>query len=162
MKAQERAAIARIDSASASANAVRIALLAEIAGSVVDWRVLESRTAALQDDVAAAMRLAALAKSREDAGIAPGFDRVRAEAAASASRSRLAALESERVRIVGRLITLTGQNASEVTAALAQPGAALEPSLYPSSMPSDLLINRPDVVAAASELARLGAEPLSP
>ena len=158
LKAQERAAIARIDSASASANAVRIALLAEIAGSVVDWRVLESRTAALQDDVAAAMRLAALAKSREDAGIAPGFDRVRAEAAASASRSRLAALESERVRIVGRLITLTGQNASEVTAALAQPGAALEPSLYPSSMPSDLLINRPDVVAAASELAATDAE----
>lgn len=158
LKAQERAAIARIDSASASAQAVRIALLAEIAGSVIDWRTLAARSSALQQDVDAATRLAALANSREAAGIAPGFDRVRAEAAASQSRSRLAALQSERARITGRLITLTGQDAATVGAALAKAGPLTEAAAPPAALPSDLLSNRPDVAAAASELAASDAE----
>lgn len=153
LRAQERAALARIDASNASAAAVRIALLSEIATSVVDWRVLEARTNAIEADVAAASQLASLARTREEAGIAPGFDRVRAEAAASASRSRLAALQSERVRIVGRLITLTGQSGADVTAALGQGGPALDPLSAPAALPSDLLANRPDVIAAAAELA---------
>ncbi|GAB4481375.1 MAG: hypothetical protein OHK0018_12830 [Erythrobacter tepidarius] len=82
LKAQERAALARIDAASAQARGVRTALLAEIAASVIDWRTLDARAAAIKEDVAAAQTLARLAKVREDAGIAPGFDRVRAEATA--------------------------------------------------------------------------------
>lgn len=158
LKAQERAALARIDAANASAAAVRIALISEIAGSVIDWRMLSARAAAIQDDVLAARQLADLARSREDAGIAPGFDRVRAEAAASASKSRLAALESEKVRIIGRLITLTGLSGSQVNAALAQAGEPMETAATPATLPSVLLANRPDVVAAAAQLAAADAE----
>jgi NodT family efflux transporter outer membrane factor (OMF) lipoprotein len=158
LRAQERAALARIDAANASAAAVRIALLGEIAASVTDWRTLAARTDAIENDVLAARQLADLAKAREDAGIAPGFDRVRAEAAASASRSRLAGLGSEKVRIVGRLVTLTGQNAAEVNAALQQGGPTFDPLTPPASMPSELLANRPDVAAAAAELAATDAE----
>lgn len=158
LRAQERAAIARIDAATATAAAVRLALLAEIAGSVIDWRVLEARSAAIESDVAAAMRLAQLARSREEAGIAPGFDRVRAEAQASGSRSRLAALQSERARIVGQLITLTSLNGSDVAAALSGEGSALDQSIAPPGLPSELLANRPDVAAAAAELAATDAE----
>ena len=158
LKAQERAAIARIDAATASASAVRLALLSEIAASVVDWRALDARTIAIESDVAAATRLAALAKTREDAGIAPGFDRVRAEAQASASRSRLAALESERARLLGRLVTLTSLDGNEVAAALALPTKASAPGAAPASLPSELLANRPDVLAAAAELAASDAE----
>ncbi|MEO1729312.1 MAG: efflux transporter outer membrane subunit [Pseudomonadota bacterium] len=153
LRAQERAAIARIDAASASAAAVRNALLSEIAGSVIDWRTLAARQAALESDVAAAQRLAALARTREEAGIAPGFDRVRAQAQASASRSRLAGLESERVQIIGRLVTLTGLGAQEVSAALAGPAAAPALAAAPAALPSELLTNRPDVLVAAAELA---------
>lgn len=153
LKAQERAAVARIDAANASAAAVRNALLAEIAGSVIDWRTLQDRSAAITSDIEAATRLAQLGRTREEAGIAPGFDRVRAEAQASASRSRLAALESERVRIVGRLVTLTGRNAGDVRAMLDLAHPVLAPAPAPASLPSELLANRPDVVAAAAELA---------
>jgi NodT family efflux transporter outer membrane factor (OMF) lipoprotein len=158
LRAQERAALARIDAASASAGAVRNALLVEIAGSVIDWRTLAARTAALESDVASAERLAKLSRTREDAGIAPGFDRVRAEAQASASRSRLAALQSERVRVIGRLVTLTGLGAQEVNAALSGSGAALAMGQAPASLPSELLTNRPDVLAAAAELAATDAD----
>jgi len=158
LRAQERAAIARIDAADASAKAVRIALISEIAASVVDWRTLSARESALQQDVYAALQLADLAKAREDAGIAPGFDRVRAEAAASASRSRLATLDSERVQIVGRLVTLTGQNAQTINTALYEEGPEANPGTPPAAVPSLLLTNRPDVLAAAAELAATDAD----
>jgi len=158
LKAQERAALARIDAAGAQAQGVRLALLAEIAASVTDWRVLEARAAAVADDVRAAEQLAALARVREDAGIAPGFDRVRAEATASSSAVRLAALDSERAQLVGRLVTLTGQDAAAVRAALAEGSVPLAPAAAPAALPSDLLANRPDVLAAAANLAATDAD----
>ncbi|MCZ8370711.1 MAG: efflux transporter outer membrane subunit [Porphyrobacter sp.] len=158
LKAQERAALARIDAASAQAQGVRLALLAEIAASVTDWRTLDARAAAIAADVAAAERLAALAKVREDAGIAPGLDRIRAEATARSSQSRSAALESERVRLVGRLVTLTGQDAASVRAALASAPPALAPAAAPAALPSELLANRPDVAAAAANLTASDAD----
>jgi NodT family efflux transporter outer membrane factor (OMF) lipoprotein len=157
LRAQERAARARIDAADASARAVRIALVSEIAASVIDWRTLSARDAELQQDLASALELARLAGVRERAGIAPGFDRVRAESAAASSRSRLAALESERARLTGRLVTLTAQGAAPVREALAmQPSA---PGLLtPGTLPSGLLANRPDILAAAANLAAEDAE----
>jgi len=158
LKAEERAALARIDAASAQAQGVRLSLLSEIAASVTDWRVLDARAEAIKADSAAAQALAGLAKVRENAGIAPGFDRVRAEATASSSLVRLAALESERARLIGRLVTLTGQNAATVRAALATPVSALALSNAPAALPSDLLANRPDVAAAAANLAASDAD----
>lgn len=158
LKAQERAALARIDAASAQAQGVRLALLAEIAASVTDWRVIEARAAAIKGDASAAQALAGLAKVREDAGIAPGFDRVRAEATASSSQVRLAALESERARLIGRLVTLTAQDAATVRAALAEAGPGLAPAAAPASLPAELLANRPDVAAAAANLAASDAD----
>lgn len=158
LKAQERAALARIDAASAQAQGVRLALLAEIAASVTDWRVIDARAAAVTADVTAAQQLASLAKVREDAGIAPGFDRVRAEATARSSQVRLSALESERARLIGRLVTLTGQDTAAVRAALAASAPALAPASAPASLPSELLANRPDVAAAAANLAASDAD----
>ncbi|WP_435418700.1 efflux transporter outer membrane subunit [Parerythrobacter aurantius] len=158
LRAQERAAIARIDAADAEAGAVRNALLAEIAGAVIDSRTLDARLAALQQDLAAAEDLARLAGSRERAGIAPGFDRVRAESTAEASRTRIAALASDRARLVGRLVTLTGQSAQDVRAALLQPAPALAQPQAPATLPSALLANRPDVLAAEAQLRAADAD----
>jgi outer membrane protein TolC len=98
LRAQERAALLRVDAASAGAAAVRQALIAEIAASVIDWRTLAARQSELESDLGAAGELARLAEVRERAGIAPGFDRVRAESQAAASRSRLQSLSGERAR----------------------------------------------------------------
>lgn len=159
LRAQQRAALARIDAADASARAVRLALLSEIAASVIDWRTLEARENELRDDLASAENFTRLSGVRERAGLAPGFDRVRAESSAASSRNRLASLESERVRLVGKLVTLTASPASAVRAALAQADAEVI-SLAAASiaLPSTLLANRPDVLAAAANLAAEDAE----
>ncbi|MBX7484139.1 efflux transporter outer membrane subunit [Qipengyuania qiaonensis] len=158
LKAQQRAALARVDAADASARAVRIALLSEIAASVIDWRTLEAREAEIRSDLASAENLARLSGVRERAGIAPGFDRVRAESSAASSRSRLSALGSERARLLGRLVTLTTQSGAQVQAALAQGKSEDATTLPPAAMPSALLVNRPDVLAAAATLAAEDAE----
>lgn len=158
LKASERAALARLDAASADSEAVRITLLAEIAGAVIDWRTNDARTRALAQDLAAAERLADLAAKREDAGLAPGFDRVRADAAASQSRSRIAALSGERARILGRLVSLTGQEPLLVASQLLEEPEADPISAAPVALPSLLLTHRPDVRAAAAELAAADAD----
>ncbi|MFM7379105.1 MAG: efflux transporter outer membrane subunit [Erythrobacter sp.] len=158
LKAQERAALARIDAATADAQGVRLALLADIAANVTDWRTLDARASAIEADAAAARQLAALAKVREDAGIAPGLDRVQAEATASSSATRLAALDSERARLIGALVTLTALDASTVRSALATPAPVLALSPPPATLPSKLLTNRPDVISAAANLAASDAD----
>lgn len=158
LRAQERAANLRITAAQAGAAAVRLALVAEIAAAVIDYRTLDRRAEEIRSDVAAAEELARLGGVRERAGIAPGFDRVRAEAQAAASRSRLEALDSERVRLIGRLATLTASGGAEVRTALSSsaPGITLPPP--PPATPSLLLVNRPDVQRAAAELLAADAD----
>jgi NodT family efflux transporter outer membrane factor (OMF) lipoprotein len=158
LRAQERAALARIDAADATAAGVRIALVSEIAASVIDWRTLEQRAAELRADLSAAEELARLAGVRERAGIAPGFDRVRAESSAASSRSRLLALEGERARLVGRLTTLSAQDAAQVRALLAQGANDTAEIAPPASLPSVLLVSRPDIAAATATLAAEDAE----
>ncbi|MFZ1741237.1 MAG: efflux transporter outer membrane subunit, partial [Pontixanthobacter sp.] len=158
LRAQERAAIQRSGAAEADAAAVRLSLISEIAGAVIDWRTLDERAGALNEDLVSAESLVALADIRERAGIAPGFDRVRAETAAEASRSRIAALANERPRIVGRLVTLTALSAIEVQQALAQQPPPMALPRAPGSLPSQLLKNRPDVLAAAARLAASDAD----
>ncbi len=158
LRAQERAAAARLGAATADAQGVRLALVAEIAAAVVDWRALAERQSALESDLASAQRLVTLAGSRERAGIAPGFDRVRAESAAQTSQSRIAALASERARIAGRLVTLTAQPAQTVLDLLSQSAPEAAQPAAPATLPSQLLANRPDVLAAAARLEASDAE----
>lgn len=88
----------------------------------------------------------------------PGVDRVRAEALAAASRSRLASLGGERAGIVGRLVTLTAQGAEPVLAALAVPAAFAAGEALPAALPSTLLSRRPDVLAAGARLRAADAD----
>lgn len=154
----ERAALLRLDAASADAAAIRLALTADIAATVIDWRTVEARSAALEDDLGAAAQLAALAAAREEAGIAPGFDRYRAEAQAAASQSRLAALGLERAAILGRLVTLTAMPAGEVAQILALDGQDMALAPVPPALPSALVATRPDILAAARRLAAADAD----
>jgi len=55
-------------------------------------------------------------------------------------------------------VTLTGQDAATVRSALASAAPALAPVAAPAALPSDLLANRPDVAAAAANLAASDAD----
>ncbi|MGB7407107.1 MAG: efflux transporter outer membrane subunit, partial [Pontixanthobacter sp.] len=157
LSARQRAANAQVAASAAEIASVRLSLTAEIAGAVIDWRTLMDRQNALREDVVAAETLVALADIRERAGIAPGFDRVRAETTAEASRSRLATLASDEPRIVGRLVTLTTASGQRVREVLESETALDAAAPIPASLPSRLLANRPDVLAASARLTAADA-----
>ncbi len=153
LRAQERAARLRLDAADSDAAAVRLALTAEIAAAVLDLRTLAARREAIASDAADAQQLVRLTGVREKAGVAPGFDRVRAETSLAASTSRLEGLSSERARLIGRLVTLTAQPAGAIERLLALSKPSWEAPPAPASLPSALLVNRPDIRAASARLA---------
>lgn len=158
LRASQRSAIARIDAAGADAAVVRLALLAEIAGSVTDWRTLAAREERLQLDLAAANRLAELSSMRERAGLDPGLNRVQAESVAASTSTRLQALGSERARILGRLVTLVAKPATEIDRLLTASLSAEALAPPPAAVPSILLTNRPDILAAGARLRAADAE----
>lgn len=149
----ERASLSLADAARADSDAVVVALIAEVAAATIDWRTLEQRRTALERDLADATELARLAQVREDAGLSPGFDRIRAESAMATSQSRIDALAGERARLLGRLVTLTTLNAAQIDAIFAADPPRMAPAPPPASLPSELLTARPDIRAAAARLA---------
>ena len=158
LRASERAAAARLDAASADADGVRLALLADIAEAVIDARTLAERAAVTRADLASAEELVAITGVRVRAGISPGFDLVRAQSLEADARARLAPLAAERAAIIGRLVTLTGLPTAEVMAALELSGGPVLDARPVPEAPSLALRARPDVRSAEARLAAADAE----
>jgi NodT family efflux transporter outer membrane factor (OMF) lipoprotein len=152
LRASQRAATIRIDAATADAAAVRQGLIAVIAGNVIDWQTVTAREVNLQNDIATAQELFRLTNTRAKAGLSPGFDAVQAEALLEQTKAQIAPLQSERARIIGALITLTGKPTSEVMVSLNKSApAAFKP--IAAATPAAMLRARPDVAAAEARLA---------
>lgn len=158
LRATRRAALARLNAASADAAGVRLSLRADIARAVVDVRALDARAGVARADIASAAELVTVTGIRTGAGIVPEFDLVRARSLEADARGRLEPILSQRAAVIGRLVALTALPAQEVLAALATPAGdtgAGEPAL---AVPSTLLRSRPDVAAAERRLAAADQE----
>lgn len=158
LRASRRAAAARLDAAGADAAGVRLALQADIARAVIDARALDAREAVARRDLASAAELVAVTRIRARAGIAPGFDLVRAESLQADAAARLEPVVIQRATVVGQLVALTALPAQDVLAALKLPASRVRPSAPALSIPSVLLRGRPDVAAAERRLAAADQE----
>ena len=153
LRASERAAAYRLDAATAEAAAVRNAMIAEIAGAVIDWRAIEAQGDALAADARAAEELGRLSKVREEAGLSPGIASERAAAQAAAAKARIAALSGQQALLLGRIVALTALPADEVRSIMDEGSVEQTLASSPPALPSTLLARRPDVAAAAARLA---------
>lgn len=158
LRAQQRAADARLDAATHSAHGVRIALLADIASAVIDLRTLDARATILRRDLSMAEEIRRLTAVRAAAGLIAQAEVVRASAAVNAARARLAALGNDRSRTIGRLVTLSASDAAGIETALTRPALVAAPTAPPVSVPSALLLNRPDIAAAEASLRAADAD----
>lgn len=158
LRASRRAAAARLDAATADAAGVRLALRADIARAVIDARALDAREAVARRDVASATELVAVTRIRAGAGIAPGFDLVRAQSLQANAEAALEPIVTQRATIIGRLVTLTALPGQEVQAALLQPAGTALGTTPTLAVPSILLRARPDVAAAERRLAAADQE----
>lgn len=154
LRASQRAAALRLDAADSDARAVRLALVSDVARAVVDYRTAQARLDIVAQDLADAEALASLTRVRAAAGLVPGLDLVRAEGLAAAAQTQRGPAEADLAGALGRLVTLTARSGSDVVAAFVIPAEAASHAAAPQAgLPSDLLRQRPDIVAAEARLA---------
>jgi NodT family efflux transporter outer membrane factor (OMF) lipoprotein len=158
LRASQRAAGLRLDAADADARAVRLALVTDIARAVVDYRTAQAKLRIVEDDLADAASLVKLTGTRTRAGIAPGLDLVRAQSLEAAAQSQRGPAEAERAAALGRLVTLTARDGTSVTAAFQEPADTGLAELPAPGLPSALLRQRPDIVAAEYRLGAANAD----
>ncbi|WBH15053.1 efflux transporter outer membrane subunit [Sphingomonas radiodurans] len=158
LRASRRAAAARLDAANADAAGVRLALQADIARAVIDARALDTRETVARRDIANATDLVVVTRIRARAGIAPGFDLVRAQSLEADATARLEPILSQRAAVIGQLVTLTALPAQQVLSTLRLPAGPALGSVPALAVPSVLLRARPDVAAAERRLAAADQE----
>jgi len=158
LRASARAAGARVDAATADAEAVQLALVTDIARNYVAARAADARAAVARENLVASNDLLSITRARAGAGLVPGIDVSRAESLAAEAAATIGPLEAERAARVATLSTLTGRAPAEIAPLVA--GTAL-PDFGPlpaTGLPGDLLRRRPDLAAAERRLAAADAE----
>ena len=158
LRASARAARLRLDAADADAEAVRLALVTDIARNWVAVRAANAQLAVARENLAAARELEKLASVRARAGLVPGIDAVRAASLAHEAEAALAPLNEARATRLAVLTTLTGLPQDQVAAIVGDGSLPDFGPLPATAIPAALLVNRPDIVAAARRLAAADAD----
>lgn len=158
LRASQRAAGLRLNAADADARAVRLALVTDIARAVIDYRAALAKLQIAEDDLSDAAALTKLTETRSRAGISPGLDIVRARSLEAAARSQRGPAEAERAAALGRLVTLTARDGTSVAQSFNAPAEMQLVELPAVGLPSTLLRQRPDIVAAEYRLRAANAE----
>ena len=160
LRAGAESARAELAASEASREAVRLALAAQVTKAYYalhsfDQQVtLTRQTLELRDE---ALRLQ---KKRFDAGVISDFELRQLEADAAGVRALLPPLENAREREEAALAVMLGRSPKEVMDAsfkLAPMQEKLSAPVLPAGIPSELLLRRPDLVAAERQLAAANA-----
>lgn len=153
-QANAAAASAILQSQEDTQNAVRVALLAEVARTYFDVRNLEKQLALTQENLATQKKTLELTKAQLSGALASDFDVQRASAQVSTTTAQLPALRIARDAARNRLNVLVGATPGSKDAALKNVPeiATLDPRIVVSA-PATVLATRPDVQAAERRFA---------
>jgi len=166
VKQSEAAAQSRLDARSADADSTRLALVADIAHSVLSLRACENARRVLVNDIASREKTLALTRLRLSTGFAAPVDEARATSGLAATRTSLALQDEQCTRLVNALVALSGQDARVVRqligttaqAAAADPVFMPTPPASTPDLPATVLAQHPSVVSAEREVAAAWAE----
>ena len=155
------AARAEIESSEASREAVRLSLAAQVAKSYFALRALDEEVDLTRRNVGLREDALALQRKRFDAGVISEFDLRQLEAEAAAVRAQLPPLERSRDAEEAALAVLLGRSPRQIYEDTVPRAARYDetpgPAVLPAGLPSELLLRRPDLVAAERELAATNA-----
>jgi len=156
LKAATRAARADLLATEAARDTVRITLAADVVKGYFALRSLDEQVAAVRRTLELREEALALQKKRYQGGVISDFDYRQLEAEAATTRALLPPLERDREIQQAALAALLGRSPKEImdgTLARADGAqSALVPAAVPSGLPSQLLLRRPDLVAAEQRL----------
>jgi len=137
--------------------AIVISLVAQVANTYLLERELDERIVIAQQTLATREESYRIARRRYEVGYASKLDAVQAETLLNQARADLAALMRQRDQNLNALTLLVG---APIIAFETQPLSMIGPGYVQeisAGLPSDLLINRPDILAAEHRLKAANA-----
>jgi len=137
-------------------NALRLTIAAETAQTYWALRAVDADRAVLDRTLEIRSRAFGLLTKRREAGTISGLDHARAETEVATAEADRIRLDQTRVELVNALAVLTGSIATG--SALPAKTELPVPPAVPTSLPSDLLRQRPDIRAAERKVAAANAE----
>lgn len=161
LQSERRARIAELEASEADRDAVRLTLLAEVAGSYLEYRLYRvQQSLALKTEEAQARTLR-ITEARFRLGMGSRLDVERAQVQLANVRAALPQAEELAAAAFHRLALLTAETPETLAPLLAQaPEAAALPTADAQTVfgtPTQVLAQRPDVRAAERRLAAAGA-----
>ena len=161
LRSDANAARAELEASEASREAVRLALAAQVARSYFSLRSLDEQVVLTRQTIALREDALGLQRRRLKGGVISEFELRQLEAEAAVVRAQLPPLEAAREREEVALTVLLGRSPKQVFEGKVVIRQAYDempgPPAVPSGMPSELLLRRPDLVAAERLLAASNA-----
>ena len=161
LRSNVAAARADLEASAASRDAVRLAVAAEVAKSYFSLRALDEEVDLTRRNVQLREDALGLQRKRFNGGVISEFDLRQLEAEAAGVRAQLPPLERSRDTEEAALAVLLGRSPREIYEGQIVRTSHYEeapgPPVLPAGIPSELLLRRPDLVAAERELAAANA-----
>lgn len=148
----------RLDSRRAEAEAVRLALIADVADAVTGLRACNYSASALSVEIASRQNDLSLTRRRRAAGFAADVDVALAETGLATAQTTLAQRRQECATYLNTLVVLTGTSSGEITTAMASAPEQPDAPQIPDGLPATLLRTNPGVVAAERNVAAAWAD----
>ncbi|WP_067272891.1 efflux transporter outer membrane subunit [Mitsuaria sp. 7] len=159
-RAGAQAAQARFASSQAAWHGARVSVAAEVAGAYADLRACEAQAHQLDQDAASRLRLAQLTVQATQAGARSPAAAALAQASAAEGRVALMRQLTNCDLLVKSLVALTAREETALRAELATRATRFpQPREFSvTSLPAEVLAQRPDIQAAERDVAAAGAD----
>ena len=161
LRADTRAARARLDAAGFDAAAVRLTLVTDVARNFVAARAAAARERIARDNVARAQDIVAVTRAKTRSGLVAGIDVTRAEGLLAEAAAILPPIQAEQGARIAALAALTGLAPGEIAGLVLASPDVPRIETPAAGVPSDLLLRRPDIAAALARVAAADADTAS-
>lgn len=156
VRSLDTAALASYLASQEARQALRLALIADVANAYLSLLEMEERTALARETVNTREQTRLLVSRRRDAGLAGDLDYLQADGALETARAELASLLRQRAAAANALVLLVGGETSGLPPGRALADQGSVPKLA-ADLPSAVLLQRPDVLAAEQRLIAANA-----
>lgn len=156
VRRQVESADASADAQQESFNALKLTISSEVAQTYWALRAVDADRALLTRAVELRKKAFGLLKEQRDAGAISGLDLSRAEAEVATAEADKIQLDQNRIELVNALAVLAG--ASATGSSIPERFDLPSPPSIPVSVPSEVLLQRPDVRAAERRVAAANAD----
>ena len=156
VKSLDEAALASFLATEEARRALRLSLVAEVAGAYFTLLEMDERTRLAQETVNSRNETRTLIARRREVGLAGDLDFLQADGALELVRAELASLQRQQAAAANALALLVGQQPSSLPEGRALPEQGIVADLA-ADLPAEVLLRRPDVLAAENRLIAANA-----